>query len=80
MLAATEDMAVLSERKVIRALEQIGFEVVRQKGSHVRLKHEDGRVVTVPVHAGQDISRGLLRKILRDAELTPQKLKDLLSI
>ena len=73
-------LPILSGRKVIRALEQIGFEVVRQKGSHVRLKHEDGRVVTVPVHVGQDISRGLLRKILRDAELTPQKLKDLLSI
>jgi predicted RNA binding protein YcfA (HicA-like mRNA interferase family) len=73
-------LPILSGRKVIRALEQIGFEVIRQKGSHVRLKHEDGRVVTVPVHAGQDISRGLLRKILRDAELTPQKLKDLLSI
>ena len=73
-------LPILSGRKVIRALEQIGFEVVRQRGSHVRLKHEDGRVVTVPVHAGQDISRGLLRKILRDAELTPQKLKDLLSM
>ena len=73
-------LPILSARKVIRALEQIGFEVVRQKGSHVRLKHEDGRVVTVPIHAGQDISRGLLRKILRDAELTPQKLKELLSI
>jgi predicted RNA binding protein YcfA (HicA-like mRNA interferase family) len=73
-------LPILSGKKVIKALEQIGFEVVRQKGSHVRLKHEDGRVVTVPVHAGQDISRGLLRKILRDAELTPQKLKDLLSI
>ena len=73
-------LPILSGRKVIRALEQIGFEVVRQKGSQVRLKHEDGRVVTVPVHVGQDTSRGLLRKILRDAELTPQKLKDLLSI
>ena len=73
-------LPILSGRKVIRALEQIGFEVVRQKGSHVRLKHEDGRVVTVPVHVGQDISRGLLRKILRDAELTSQKLKDLLNI
>ena len=73
-------LPILSARKVIRALEQIGFEVVRQKGSHVRLKHKDGRVVTVPIHAGKDISRGLLRKILRDAELTPQKLKALLSI
>ena len=43
-------LPVLSAREVIRILEQMGFEIVRQRGSHVRLKHEDGRVVTVPVH------------------------------
>ena len=71
-------LPVLSAREVIRILDQVGFEVVRQRGSHVRLKHDDGRVVTVPVHSGQDISRGLLRKILRDAELSPKDLEDLL--
>ena len=45
-------LPVLSAREVIRILDQVGFEVVRQRGSHVRLKHEDGRVVTVPVHSG----------------------------
>ena len=45
-------LPVLSAREVIRILDQLGFEVVRQRGSHVRLKHEDGRVVTVPVHSG----------------------------
>lgn len=43
--------------------------MTRQRGSHARFRHEDGRVVTVPIHQGQDIGRGLLRKILRDAEL-----------
>ena len=71
-------LPVLSAREVIRILEQIGFQVVRQRGSHVRLRHEDGRVLTVPVHRAQDISRGLLRKILRDAELSAQDLEDLL--
>ena len=71
-------LPVLSAREVIRVLEQVGFQVVRQRGSHVRLRHEDGRVLTVPVHRGQNISRGLLRKILRDAELSPQHLEDLL--
>ena len=71
-------LPVLSARELIRMLEQVGFQVVRQRGSHVRLRHEDGRVLTVPVHRGQDISRGLLRKILRDAELSPQDLEDLL--
>jgi len=52
--------------------------VIRQKGSHARLKHPDGRVVTVPIHAGQDVGRGLLRKILRDADITPDDLLELL--
>ncbi|MFO8112613.1 MAG: type II toxin-antitoxin system HicA family toxin [Desulfosalsimonadaceae bacterium] len=44
--------------------------IVRQKGSHVRLRHKDGRVTTVPCHSGQDIGKGLLRKIVRDTELS----------
>jgi len=71
-------LPVLKAGQVIRILEKLGFEVVRQRGSHVRLRHADGRVVTVPVHSGQDIGRGLLRKILRDAELSPQQLEELL--
>lgn len=56
-----------------------GFRVIRQKGSHVRLRHEDGRVTTVPSHSGQDIGKGLLRKILRDTE-TFFKLIDISSL
>jgi predicted RNA binding protein YcfA (HicA-like mRNA interferase family) len=71
-------LPMLRADELIRALELAGFQVVRQRGSHVRLKHDDGRVVTVPVHSGQDIGRGLLRKILRDAELTPEEFLKLL--
>ena len=63
-------LPILRANELIRALEGAGFQIIRQRGSHVRMKHPDGRVVTVPVHPGQDIGRGLLRKILRDAELT----------
>jgi predicted RNA binding protein YcfA (HicA-like mRNA interferase family) len=56
-----------------------GFEIVRQRVSHVRLKHRDGRVVTVPVHSGHDIGRGLLRKILRDADLSREQFVELLN-
>ena len=62
-------LPVLKANAVIRALQGAGFRIVRQKGNHVRMKHPDGRVVTVPVHSERDIGRGLLRKILRDAEL-----------
>ena len=64
--------------ELIRALERGGFEQVRQRGSHVRLRHPDGRVVTVSVHSGREVGKGLLRKILRDAELTVDDLLDLL--
>jgi predicted RNA binding protein YcfA (HicA-like mRNA interferase family) len=71
-------LPVLKARELIRALKKAGFQVVRQKGSHVRLKHPDGRVVTIPVHSGRDIGRGLLRKVIRDAELTRDEFMALL--
>jgi predicted RNA binding protein YcfA (HicA-like mRNA interferase family) len=64
---------MLTAREVIRALERAGFQLQRQTGSHARLRHTDGRTVTVPIHAGQDIGRGLLRKILRDADLSREE-------
>jgi predicted RNA binding protein YcfA (HicA-like mRNA interferase family) len=57
----------LPARKVLRALERLGFVVVRRRGSHVFLRHPDGRATVVPVHPGEDIGRGLVRKIIRDA-------------
>jgi predicted RNA binding protein YcfA (HicA-like mRNA interferase family) len=55
---------------VIAALEKAGFIVVRTKGSHHRLRHPDGRVTTVPVHASEIIGPGLLSSILRDCDLS----------
>ena len=63
-------LPALTGREVIAVLERHGFLRVRQSGSHVVLRHPDGRRVTVPVHAGRDLGRGLLRQIMRDANLT----------
>ncbi len=63
---------------VIKALRKIGFEKVRQKGSHIRLKHPDNRIVTIPVHTGKILGKGLLRKILRDSKLTLEEFLELL--
>ncbi len=71
-------LPIVAAKQVISALEKIGFEILRQRGSHVRLKHTDGRVVTIPVHSGQNLGKGLLRKILRDTELTREEFIDLL--
>ena len=64
----------LKGKEVIRLLEKAGFEIVRTKGSHVFLKHADGRVTTVPVHSGEIVGPGLLRSILRDIEMSAEDL------
>ena len=61
---------VLKPREVIAILAALGFEEVRQRGSHKRFRHPDGRDTTVPVHAGRDLSPILLRRIARDVGLT----------
>ena len=50
----------ITGRQLIKALGRFGFEVVRTQGSHHRLRHADGRVTTVPVHAGETLGPGLL--------------------
>ncbi|MFH1539452.1 MAG: type II toxin-antitoxin system HicA family toxin [bacterium] len=67
-------MPTLKGRQIISALRKMGFvEVRRSPGSHVQLAHPDGRRVTVPDHGDTDIGRGLMRKILRDVEVTPDE-------
>ena len=63
--------------KVIKALEKIGFSPVRQRGSHVILKNEEGTIIVVPKHPGEEIGRGLLIKIIRQAGITKEKFLEL---
>lgn len=71
-------LPALTGKKLIGVLKQAGFEVIRTKGSHHFLQHEDGRCTVVPVHSGENIGKGLLNKILKDCELTKEDLRDLL--
>ena len=65
---------MLSPQEVIRLLQALGFEEVRQRGSHKQFRHADGRATTVPFHKGRGISPVLLRKIARDIGLTVDHL------
>jgi len=60
---------------LIAALKRLGFTVIRIKGSHHYLQHPDGRATVVPVHAGDDIGRGLISKILTDTDVSEAVLK-----
>ena len=59
-------LPVIKGKDLVIFLETIGFVIIRQKGSHVRLKSDDGRYTSVPVHSGEEIPKGLLRKIIRE--------------
>jgi predicted RNA binding protein YcfA (HicA-like mRNA interferase family) len=56
-------------REVLAKLHRAGFESKRQSGSHVVLRHPDGRQTYVAVHTG-DVPAGTLRSILKQAGLT----------
>lgn len=52
-----------------KLLFKLGFEKVRQKGSHAFYRHPDGRTTTIPHHSGRDLARPLIKEILREIEL-----------
>jgi len=60
----------LKPQVVIRILLNLGFEKIRQRGSHIYFRHPDGKSTVVSFHKGEDISKGLLSEILKDIELT----------
>ncbi len=59
----------ISSRECIKALTQIGFQVVRQTGSHIILRRADPHAQTV-VPYGSEIPTGTLRAIIRDTGLS----------
>ena len=69
-------LPVLKPQEVVRQLQRLGFQEVRQKGSHKQFRHADGRATTVPFHKGRDISPILLRTIARDIGISVEMLLD----
>jgi predicted RNA binding protein YcfA (HicA-like mRNA interferase family) len=68
---------VVSGAGLVNALEKDGWIVVRQRGSHVRLKKSGRRMVlVVPLH--KELRKGTLAGILRDADLHTDRLRHLL--
>lgn len=69
-------LPILKPSKLTKALEKLGFVRTRKsKGGHLRYCHPDGRKTTIPMHKGRDIGRGLLRKILKDVDISVEELK-----
>lgn len=69
-------LTIISDKQMIKLLIMLGFEQVRQKGSHIFFAHPDGRTTVIPCH-NEDLGRGLLRKILKDIDLPVSKYEQL---
>ncbi|MBA7669076.1 hypothetical protein ES703_77204 [subsurface metagenome] len=63
----------LKAREVVNGLQTLGFEKVRQKGSHAILHHQDCRRAPIPIHPTKTISPYLLSDILKQLEIDEDK-------
>jgi len=67
-------LPVLTANELLKILNKMNFHIIRQKGSHVFLRHNDGRTTVVPVHPTEEIDRGLLNKIIKkDLKITREE-------
>jgi predicted RNA binding protein YcfA (HicA-like mRNA interferase family) len=60
-----------------KAARKLGFEKARQKGSHARWKHPDGRATTIPIHGNTDIGGWLFHEILDQLGISEEEFDDL---
>jgi len=63
-------LALIRAQEMEKILFKLGFERLRQKGSHVFYLHPDGRTTTIPFHSGRDLPRPLLRDILKEINVS----------
>jgi len=72
----SEKLPILSGKEIVKALNKIGFVPVRQRGSHVFMRHPDGRRTVVPIH--KEVNKSTLMDILSQTKLSKDELLKLL--
>lgn len=65
-------LPILTAKELVKIFEKVEYFVVRQKGSHIRMSHKNRDSITIPNH--KIIGRGLLKKILRDSNISVEDL------
>lgn len=58
-------LPLIPAKDIFKVLTKLGFEKIRQEGSHVFFRHPDGRTTVIPNHPGEKVDRGLLNKIIK---------------
>ncbi len=63
-------LKLINAKEMEKLLFHLGFQKIRQKGSHAFYKHNDGRITTIPHHGNRILARPLIREILREIKLS----------
>lgn len=71
-------LQLITATELEKILYNLGFEKIRQKGSHVFYRHKDGRTTTIPFHTNKDLPRPLLRVILQEINVSVDEYNKLL--
>jgi predicted RNA binding protein YcfA (HicA-like mRNA interferase family) len=65
-------LPVISGRKAVRAFENFGWQVARQRGSHI-IMIKDGEMVTLSIPDHKEVAKGTLRSLIRAAGITVEE-------
>jgi predicted RNA binding protein YcfA (HicA-like mRNA interferase family) len=68
----------VSGRDAARAFATVGYEIVRQRGSHIRLRHSRGERLPLTVPDHRELKTGLLHRLIRDAGMTLEEFVEAL--
>ena len=71
-------LPVVRSRDLEKVLFKLGFNKVRQKGSHAFYRHNNGRYTVIPHHPGRDLSPILVLKILKEVNLSREEFEKLI--
>lgn len=71
-------LQIVDAKTMEKLLLLLGFERVRQKGSHVFYRHPNGRTTTIPHHKGRVLARPLIKEILKEIEVTIDEYNEIL--
>lgn len=64
-------------KEIERVAQKLGFQKARQKGSHARWKHPDGRATTIPIHGNAELGSWLFQEILKQLGITEEEFNQL---
>ncbi|MCL7411152.1 MAG: type II toxin-antitoxin system HicA family toxin [Methanosarcinaceae archaeon] len=65
-------------KHLIKVVEKLGFELVRQSGSHIIYKNAKGQRLTIPYHTGKILHPKIVRSALKDMNIDIEEFKKLL--